>query len=111
MVVSESSLSFDLFNILPFENLNAFRMSTASQSKSDIVSLFRLVVFCIFIIMCIRFGLFVVPFCTDVAQSADKHIVAVAELAGFGLVASVLLGANYFVFCSVHGVYVWLVSW
>lgn len=50
------------------------------------------------------------PFCTDVAQSADKHIVAVAELAGFGLVASVLLGANYFVFCSVHGVYVWLVG-
>jgi len=50
--------------------------------------------------MCIWFGLFVVPFGTDVAQSADKHIVAVAELAGFGLVASVLLGANYFVFFS-----------
>ena len=48
--------------------------------------------------------LFVVPFCTGVAQSADKHIVAVAELAGFGLVASVLLGANYFVFFSVHSI-------
>ena len=49
--------------------------------------------------MCVFVRLFVVPLGTGVAQSADKHIVAVAELAGFGLVASVLLGANYFVFC------------
>ena len=55
---------------------------------------------CLCVYVCIR--LFVVPLGTAEAQSADKHIVAVAELADFGLVASLLLGANYFVFCSIH---------
>ena len=62
IVVSVSSLSFGLFNKLPCANRKALRMSLASHSRSDIVSVFmffiggRAVALGVFlcVIMCVR---------------------------------------------------------